>query len=218
MSLLRAWRAPSRGLRRLYDWTLGWANTRWGEPALFLLALVEASFFIVPPDLLLMALALSRPERAFRYALICTAGSVIGGVLGWGIGVGLWRSLGIHAGCPEFAGGDLLFSTIPGFHCETFGKVEDLYRDNAGVALFTAAFTPIPYKIFTIAAGVFRIPVSVLVLASLAGRGARFGGVAALIYFFGPAVRSFIEKRFELMTLVFTALLLGGFVLIKYVL
>jgi len=102
MSLLRAWRAPSRGLRRLYDWTLGWANTRWGEPALFLLALVEASFFIVPPDLLLMALALSRPERAFRYALICTAGSVIGGVLGWGIGVGLWRSLGIHAGCPEF--------------------------------------------------------------------------------------------------------------------
>jgi len=214
--LLRLWQAPSRGLRRLYDWTLSWANTRWGEPALFLLALVEASFFIVPPDVLLLALSLSRPPRALRYALVCTAGSVVGGVLGWAIGVGLWRSLGIHAGCPEFGGGDLLFAHLPGFHCETFGKVELLYRENAALALFTAAFTPIPYKVFTIAAGVFQIPVATLVVASVLGRGARFFGVAFLVYRFGPAVRVFVEKRFELLTFVFTVLLVGGIVLIKY--
>jgi len=96
--------------------------------------------------------------------------------------------------------------------------VADLYRDNAWMALFTAAFTPIPYKIFTIAAGVFQIGLGTLLLASVVGRGARFFGVSFLIWRFGPPIKAFIEKRFELVTLVFAVLLIGGFVLIEYAL
>lgn len=210
--------SPTSWLRRLYDWTLSWANTRWGEPALFALAFIEASFFIVPPDVLLMALSLSRPSRAPRYALVAMVGSVLGGVLGWYIGFGLWRGLGVFEACPEYGGGAWLFAHVPGFHCEVFGRVEALYQDNAGLALFTAAFTPVPYKVFTIAAGVFQVPLWTLVLASIFGRGARFGLVAGLIWRFGPPVRRFIEQRFELLTLVFSVLLIGGFVLIRYVL
>lgn len=218
MALTRVWAGPTSLLRRLYDWTLSWANTRWGEPALFLLAFIEASFFIVPPDVLLMALSLSRPKRAFRYAAVATLGSVLGGILGWYIGFGLWRSLGVYAECPDFGGGAWMFSNVPGFHCDVFGRVETLYRENASLALFTAAFTPIPYKVFTIAAGVFHVPIPTLVVASLFGRGARFGLVAGLIFAFGPPVRRFIEERFELMTLVFSVLLVGGFVLVRYAL
>lgn len=211
-------RKPFQWLRGLYDWTLQWAETPYGTPALFLLAFVEASFFPVPPDVLLMALALGHPRRALRFASVCTAGSVLGGVLGWYIGLGLWAGMGVPPACPEFGGGALLFEGIPGFSCEKFGTVADYYQDNAGMALFTAAFTPIPYKVFTIAAGVFHVSLPTLVIASVAGRGARFFGVAGLIRLFGPQVKSFIERRFELMTLLFTALLLGGFVLVKYVL
>lgn len=211
-------RKPFHWLRGLYDWTLSWAETPYGAPALFLLAFLEASFFPVPPDVLLMALALGRPKRALYYAGICTAGSVVGGILGWYIGLGLWASLGVPAGCPEFGGGALLFDAIPGFSCAKFGTVAGYYQDNAWMALFTAAFTPIPYKVFTIAAGVFQVSLLTLVGASLLGRGARFFLVAGLIRAFGPQVRAFIEKRFEAMTLLFTVLLVGGFVLVKYLL
>ena len=212
------YRKPTEWLRGLYRWTLSWAETRYGAPALFVLAFVEASFFPIPPDVLLMALALSRPRRAFIYAGICAAGSVSGALLGWYIGTSLWSGMGTFAECPEFGGGAWFFAHVPGFHCGPFGKVADLYRDNAWMALFTAAFTPIPYKIFTIAAGVFRIDLLTLISASIVGRGARFFLVSGLIYKFGPPIREFIEKRFEILTVVFTILLVGGFVLIKYAL
>jgi len=211
-------RRPALLLRRLYDWTLGWAETPYGIPALFVLAFVEASFFPIPPDVLLMALALSRPRRAFLYGLVCTAGSVLGAVLGWYIGFGFWAAMGTHVECPGFGGGALLFDHIPGFACDRFGKVGELYQDNAWMALFTAAFTPIPYKIFTIAAGVFQVSLTTLVLASIVGRGARFFLVCGFIWKFGPPIKHFIEKRFELVTLVFTVLLVGGFLLVKYAL
>jgi membrane protein YqaA with SNARE-associated domain len=212
------YRWPTTILRRLYDWTLSWANTRFAVPALFLLAFVEASFFPIPPDVLLMAMCLGKPKRALLYGAVCTAGSVCGGMPGLYIGMTLWQSLGVAAECPEYGGGAWLFEYVPSFTCASFAKVQGLYEENAWMALFTAAFTPIPYKVFTIAAGVFGIGLGTLVTASLIGRGARFFGVAGLIYFFGPQVRVFIERRFELLTLVFTALLVGGFVLIKYAL
>jgi membrane protein YqaA with SNARE-associated domain len=212
------YRRPAWFLRRTYHWTLSWAETRYGTPALFVLAFIEASVFPIPPDVLLMALALSKPKRAFFFGAICTLGSVSGALLGWYIGYGLWASMGVHEICPEFAGGAWLFDHVPGFSCEKFGLVGDLYEDNAWMTLFTAAFTPIPYKVFTVAAGVFQISIGTLIAASIVGRGARFFLVAGLIWKFGPPIKQFIEKRFEIMTLAFTILLIGGFLLVKFAL
>ncbi len=211
------YRLPMVWLRRLYDWTLSWAETPYGTPALFILAFMEASFFPIPPDVLLMALALSKPKRAWIFSLVSTLGSVSGAILGWYIGSSLWASFGVAAECPDYAGGAWLFEHIPGFACDKFGVVEGLYQDNAWLALFTAAFTPIPFKIFTVAAGVFQIALPTLLLASAVGRGGRFFLVGGLIWKFGPPIKEFIEKRFEVLTLVFTILLVGGFLAIKYV-
>jgi len=212
------YRWPTTRLRRLYDWTLSWAETRYAVPALGILAFMEASFFPIPPDVLLMAMSLAKPKRSFLYATVCTIGSVLGAILGFYIGVSLWRSFGIFDGCPQFDGGAWLFSYVPSFTCANFAKVQGLYQDNAWMALFTAAFTPIPFKVFTIAAGVFRVALPVLLAASAVGRGLRFFGVAGLIFALGPRVRVFIERYFEWLTLAFTALLIGGFVLIKFAL
>lgn len=212
------YRWPSFQVRRLYDWTLHWAETRYAVPALGVLAFVEASFFPIPPDVLLMAMALGKPRRALWFATVCTIGSVLGAVLGWAIGIGLWRALGVSAECPQFGGGGWIFAYVPSFTCHNFEQVQHLYQSNAALALFTAAFTPIPFKVFAIAAGVFEIALPVLVGVSAVGRGMRFFLVAGLIYLFGPKVRVFIERRFELLTLVFTALLIGGFAVLKYVL
>lgn len=210
------YRKPTTWVRQLYDWTLSWAETPYGVPALFALAFLEASFFPIPPDVLLIALALSKRKRAFVFAAACTLGSVSGAVLGWYIGSGMWQALGTYAACPQFSGGELLFRYIPGFTCDKFGVVRDLYDQNAWLYLFVSAFTPIPYKIFTVASGVFMVGIPTLLTASLLGRGARFFLVAGLIYVVGPPVRNFIEKRFEMLTLTFTVLLVGGFVAIKY--
>ncbi len=212
------YRKPMQWVRWLYDWTLSWADTPYGTPALFLLAFAEASFFPIPPDVLLIALALSKRARSFYYAAVCTAGSVLGALLGWYIGFGLWKGLGVYDECPQFEGGAWFFSHIPNFSCEFFGMVQELYADNAWLALFGAAFTFIPYKVFTVAAGVFSISLTTLVAASLVGRGARFFLVGILIFFVGPPIKNFIEKRFDLMVFIFTGLLIGGFVLIKYLL
>lgn len=210
------YRWPGAQIRRLYNWTLSWAESRYATPALFVLAFAEASFFPIPPDVLLTAMSLGRPKRAWMYAAICTAGSVLGALLGFYIGYALWRSLGVSESCAEFAGGGALFDYVPGFACDKFAIVRDRYQENAFVAVLAAAATPIPYKIFTIAAGVFRVSIPVLIGASIVGRGARFFAESALIYFFGPRIRTFIEKRFELMMVVFTILLVGGFVALKF--
>jgi len=165
-----------------------------------------------------MALSLERRRRALFYAAVCTAGSVAGAVLGWYIGSSLWASLGVAAACPQFEGGAWLFDHVPGFKCSHFSKVETAYQNNGGMALFIAAFTPIPFKVFTIAAGAFTVGIPPLLIGSVCGRAARFFGVAGLIYAFGPPIKTFIDKRFELLTLVFSVLLIGGFVLIKYAL
>lgn len=212
------YRLPLQWIRRLYDWTLSWAETPYGVPALFLLAFVEASFFPIPPDVLLMALALSKPKRAWTFGLVCTLGSVLGAILGWYIGVGLWGSLGTAAECPQYGGGAWMFDHVPGFHCDKFGLVQEAYNDNAWMALFTAAFTPIPFKIFTIAAGVFQVSLATLLAASFVGRGARFFLVAGLIWKFGEPITAFIDRYFNLLALAFTVLLVGGFLLLKYAL
>ncbi|MGF1466034.1 MAG: YqaA family protein [Sandaracinaceae bacterium] len=203
------YRWPIHQLRRLYHWTLAWAETPYALPALGVLSFIEASFFPIPPDILLLPMALARPRRAWLYAGVCTAASVLGAVLGWVIGVYLWRSLGVPEGCPEFGGGAVLFRIIPSFSCDSFAWVQAGYQQNAFQTVFISAFTPIPFKVFTIAAGVFHIGIPTLVVASAIGRGARFFLVAGLVAFFGPSVREFIEKRFEILTVGLAVVALG---------
>lgn len=201
MEMARAAKSP---LRKLYFWTLHWADTKHALPALFLISFTESSLFPIPPDILLMAMCFASPRKWFSYALVCTAASVLGGVLGWYIGFGFW---GVTK--------DFFFNVIPGFTPEKFHKVELLYQNNAFLAVFAAAFTPIPYKVFTIAAGVCHVAVPTLVLASILGRGARFYLVAALIRLFGPAVKPFLEKHFEIATFILLIAAAAGFAAIK---
>ena len=189
-------------LKRLYDWVMGWSESRFGTPALFLLALAESSFFPIPPDVLLMALAISAPRRALFYALVCSVGSVIGGMIGYLIGMEFY----------ELAGRRIIaFYGV----AEQFDYVGMRYQENAFAAVAIAGFTPIPYKVFTIAAGVFQIPFAVLVSASAVGRSARFFLVGGAIRLFGPAIRSFIERYFNILSIAFVVLLVLGFAVVK---
>lgn len=198
---------PTRNpLKRLYRWVLRWAEHPAGAWALFAIAIIESSIFPIPPDVLLMALCLGRPMKAWAYAANCTAGSVLGGLAGYGIGWGLW----------ELGARDLFIPHV--FSQEAFDKVAALYQEHAAVAVFTAALTPIPYKVFTISGGVTGIALLPFVGASIVGRGLRFFAVAALLYFFGDRAKRFIDRWFEVLTILFVALLVLGFLLLKKVL
>jgi membrane protein YqaA with SNARE-associated domain len=191
-------------LRRTYDWVLGWAESPYGLPALFLLAFVESSFFPLPPDILLMSLCLSRPRLAFRYATVCTLGSALGGCLGYLLGLGMWGLLQ-----------DLFYSYIPGFTPELFNRVQGLFQDYGFWAVFTAGFTPIPYKIFTIGAGVFQLNFLLFIVASVVSRGLRFFLVSWLLYKYGMPVKTFIDRYFNWLTLLVTLVLFGILLLLK---
>ncbi|MCB2148297.1 MAG: DedA family protein [Deltaproteobacteria bacterium] len=190
-------------LRRLYDWVLHWAATPYGTWALFLLAFAESSFFPIPPDVLLIALCVARPDKSLKYALVCSIGSIIGGCLGYLIGWQFMASVG---------------SRIVDFYglTDKVAYIETLYNTYDAWAVGIAGFTPIPYKVFTIAAGMFKINFTVFVLASLVSRSARFFLVGGLIYLFGPRIQRFIDRYFNLLAVTFTVLLVGSFVLIKY--
>lgn len=193
-------------VRRLYDWVLHWAETPYGGPALFLLAFVESSVFPIPPDVLLIALCISLPSRAWRFAALASAGSVLGGVLGYTIGWGAWPLVN-----------SFFFDYIPGFTPAVFIKVQNLFAEYDFWVVFTAGFTPIPYKVITIGSGVFKINLVIFVVASVISRSMRFFLVAWLLRKFGPGMRLFIDKYFNLLSILFMILLVGGFVLLKYV-
>ncbi|MCX7944729.1 MAG: DedA family protein [Deltaproteobacteria bacterium] len=200
------YRMPFFYMKRLYDWVLHWAETPYGTPALFVIAFVESSFFPIPPDVLLIALCLGLRNKSFWYAFVCTTGSILGAFLGYYIGFALWEQLNLKS---------FFFKYI--FSEEVFNIVVAKYQENATLAVFTAAFTPIPYKVFTIAGGVCKISLLSLLLGSIAGRAGRFFLVALLIYVFGPPIKKFIDKYFDILAVVFTALLIGGFIFIKKV-
>lgn len=189
-------------LRRLYDWVLHWAQTPYGAPALFWLAFAESSFFPLPPDILLLALCLALPEKSYRYALLSTSGSVVGGMGGYLIGYALWG-----------ATAELFYQYVPGFTPTGFNHIQQLFASYDFWVIFTAGFTPLPYKIFTIGAGVFKINFPLFVLTSLLSRGLRFFLVAGLIYTFGDQVKGLIDKYFNFLTIGFMVLLVGGFLL-----
>lgn len=191
-------------IKKLYDWVLHWANTPYAVPALFMLAFAESSFFPVPPDVLLIALAISIPKKSFKYATICMVGSVIGGVAGYGIGLHGYEMIGRPI--VEFYHGQ-----------EKMDMIKMMYSQYGFWGILFAAITPIPYKVFTIASGVFKFDFWLFFLASVIGRSTRFFVVAGMIWKFGPPIRDFIDKYFNILCFVFMVLLIGGFFAIKYV-
>jgi len=190
-------------LRKLYDWVLRWAETPYGSWALFLLAFSESSFFPIPPDVLLIALAVALPRKAIKYALICSVGSVLGGCFGYLIGWQFMTGIGDKI---------ILFYGL----AEKYEYIETLYQTYDAWAIGIAGFTPIPYKVFTISAGAFHINFVVFILASVISRSARFFLVGGLIYIFGPKIQIFIDRYFNILAVAFVVLLVAGFILIKY--
>ena len=194
-----------RLLRRLYDWVLHWAETPYATPALFILAFAESSFFPVPPDILLIALAISIPAGSFRYAVICSVGSVLGGMLGYAIGLFGYEAIGRPI-VELYQGQDIM------------DMIKVQYDTYGFWGVLAAAITPIPYKVFTISSGFFKFSFLSFMIASIVGRSFRFFLVAGLIWKFGSPIRDFIDKYFNMLSYVFIVLLIGGFIVIKYLL
>lgn len=189
-------------VRRLYDWVIHWAGTPMAVPALAILAIAEASFFPVPPDVLLIAMALARPRRGFYYATVATAASVVGGLGGYYIGIGLMSAVGCHL--------------VSIYHGQAvFDHLATLFTHYGFWAVFTAAVTPLPYKIFTISAGAVHLSLGTFLAASILGRPVRFFLLAALIFFFGEPVKKFIDRYFNSLLVAFVVLLIGGFAVFR---
>lgn len=191
-------------LTRTKEWVEGFAHKPSAGIALFIFAFIESSFFPIPPDALLIILAISYPRKSFYYAAICTIGSVMGAYLGYLIGYLFYDTIGTKI---------IEFYAVQ----HQVDYVLSKYQENGFIAIVTAGFTPIPYKIFTILAGFNKtIDLYTLTFASLIGRAGRFFLVATLIHFIGPEVKSFIDKYLDKLTLAFMILLIVGFVLLKY--
>lgn len=198
-------------IRRLYDWVLGWSNTKYGVSALFILSLSESSFFPIPPDVLLIALALGMQSKALYFALICSVASILGAIIGYSIGYfAWWNSLGEYSTVAIF-----FFNNIPGFSSELFTAIQQKFDLYNFFIVFTAGFTPIPFKIITISAGAFNINFPMFIFASTISRSARFFLVAILIRKYGRPITAFIDKYFNILSMVFTVLLIGGFLALK---
>lgn len=190
-------------LRRLYDWTLDLAAKKHAAWALSVVSFIESSVFPIPPDVLLIPMVLSNRAKAWWYALLCTIASVLGALLGYAIGA-------------------LLFDTVAQPILSFYGyadKFEDFagrYNEWGVWVVLIAGLTPFPFKVITIASGATGLGLPVFILASIVARGIRFFAVAGLIYVFGPPVRAFVEKRLGLVFAVSLAVLVGGFVVARY--
>ena len=201
-------------IRRLHDWVLGWSNTKYGVSALFILSLSESSFFPIPPDVLLIALALGMQSKALYFALICSVASILGAIIGYSIGYFTWwNSLGEYSTVAIF-----FFNNIPGFSEELFSTIQQKFDLYNFFIVFTAGFTPIPFKVITISSGAFNINFPMFIIASTISRSARFFLVAILIKNFGEPIKGFIDRYFNILSILFTVLLIGGFFLIKVLL
>jgi len=192
-------------LRRLYDWTLELAGHKHAMWALFFVAFIESSIFPIPPDVLLIPMVLAAATKAWRIALVCTVGSVLGGMAGYGIGFFVFEEVGRPI--------------LETYHAlAKFEEMRGLYNEHGALIVFSAGFSPIPYKVFTIASGVADMNIVSFAAASLLGRGARFFLVAALLWKFGDPIKAFIDRHLAKLTLAFVVLLALGFVAIKYLL
>ena len=190
-------------LRGLYNWTMNLAGHRRATPALAAVSFIESSVFPIPPDVLLIPMVLADRAKAFRIAFICTVASVLGGMLGYAIGVFLFEEIGRPM--LEFYG-----------YAPKFADFQAKYNDWGAWAVFIAGVTPFPYKVITILSGVTALDIFIFIMASVAARGLRFYIVAALLWKFGEPIRDFIEKYLGLLFALFCVLLIGGFVAVKF--
>lgn len=191
-------------IRKIYDMTLALAAHKRATWGLAGVSFIESSVFPIPPDVVLIPMCLANRGKAFFYATICTIASVAGGVLGYAIGYFLFETVGKPI--LEFYG-----------MLEKFGVFQERYNAHGAWIVFGAGLTPFPYKVITIASGVTKMNIAAFMAASVIGRAARFYLVAALIWKFGAPIQVFIEKYLGLLTLLFFALLIGGFVALKYI-
>ncbi|MDJ0624367.1 MAG: YqaA family protein [Desulfocapsaceae bacterium] len=196
---------PKGLLRRLYDVCMEWLESPYGIYVLFVIAFAESSFFPLPPDVFLIALCMGLPKKSFKYAAVCAVGSTLGGAFGYGLGLWAMESIG---------------QPIVNWYglSDKYTQVQDLYQKYDALAIFAAGFTPLPYKLFTITAGAFHIDFVKFLGVSLLSRSARFFLVAACLFFFGAPVKRYIDKYFNILSIVFLVLLIAGFVVVKYLL
>ncbi len=190
--------------RRIYDWTLSLAERKSAGGWLAVLSFAEASFFPIPPDVLLIPLCLGAFRKALKFALICSLASVLGGAAGYAIGAFGWEVLD-----------GFFFAYVPGFTEEKFAHLIAWYAEWGWPLVFLAGFSPIPYKVFTIASGVLGMAFPQFLIASAVSRSARFFIVAGLIAKFGEPMKIFIDRHFNKLALAFCLLLLGGFAALK---
>jgi len=192
-------------LRRLYDWTMKLAGHRRANWALAAVSFIESSVFPIPPDVMLIPMVLAQRHKAMLIAGICTVASVLGGLLGYAIGLYLFDAIGQPI--LDFYG-----------YGEKFGSFQERYIEWGVWIVLIAGLTPFPYKVITIASGVAGLSLPVFLVASIVARGLRFSIVAALLWRFGEPIRDFIERYLGLLFILFMVLLIGGFALIKLVL
>jgi len=191
-------------LQGLYDWTMRLSASRHAVWALAAVAFVESSFFPIPPDILLIPMILAARTRAWRLAAVCTVASVLGGYFGYFVGLTLFGTVGEPV--IAFYGMEHAFEVFT-----------EKYNELGAWIVFTFGVTPFPFKVVTIASGVTQLDPLVFGIASVASRGLRFFLVATLIWYFGPPIRAFVERYLGWVTLAFIVLLVGGFVLLKFV-
>ena len=198
-------------IRSLYNWVLSLADSKNGEKSLGVISFTEPIFFPIPPDILLIPLCLGNRNKALRFFTVCSILSILGGIAGYFIGTKIWWS-----GANEFSAiAQWFFEYIPGFSESIFYSIKSKYELYDFWIIFTAGSTPIPFKIFTISAGAFNVSFIMFVIASAISRSLRFLIVSVLIYKFGQPVKELIDKYFNLLSVIFTVLLIGGFLLIK---
>lgn len=191
-------------IRGLYDWTLAKAEHPHAIWILAAFSFAESSFFPIPPDVLLIPMVLAAPTRAWRIALVCSIASVFGGLFGYYIGYALFETMGQPV--IDFYGMQ-----------DKFTWFQSKYNEFGAWIVGVAGFTPIPYKVFTIASGLSHLDLTTFIVASSLSRAARFFLVAALLRRYGAPIRTFIEKRLGLLTIVFCILLFGSFLALKYI-
>ena len=191
-------------LRNIYNWTLKKAEHKNAKWYLSLISFAESSFFPIPPDIVLIPMVLASKARALFYALICTISSVLGGILGYAIGYFFYNSVGIYI--VEF------------YHLEnSFSVFENYYKEFGILIVLGAGITPFPYKFITMASGVFGLNIFLFIIISVIGRGLRFYLIAILLYFFGEKIKLFIDKYFNILTIVFFILLVGSVFIIRFI-
>ena len=188
--------------RTLYNWTLDKSSKKEAPWFLSIVSFAESSFFPIPPDIILIPMILAKRAKAFIYASLCTLSSVVGGILGYLIGFLLFNSIGI-----------LLVNF---YHLdESINEFKNYYNTYGAWIVIIAGFTPFPFKVITIASGLFQLNFIIFILCSILSRGARFYLVAGLLYFFGEKIKIFIDKYFNILTILFFILLIGSILIIK---